>query len=1149
MSTFILQDRTKALILSTTLTSATPIPNFTLRILDSTNSSVFATIPVVNPSGTETFLNVATYISQDSVTSDGESVWYDQEVEVDASSVPGGVSYGFFVEVNSLFDAFGATCGSWGLYPDVDTHSVWVANNAFTGASLQKYDLDTYALTDSWQIPFTSYGPSYINGTTFFAQDTTGNLYVMSGDNFTGYGNHRLHKIDPSTKLELGALGYDQVHTYTSGDANVIWGPIDWSVWSYAGADYISFASNNDFIHVINLNTMTLLGSYNLYNFDSAIQGVFGTWQDKFGNIWWACLHTDQAIHLFKWVPSSGTSGTVGGGNVDPQLVITNPFNVPLANWSTGFTGGGYLYTRYVPEIHAFIVADSNETGDEFWGTTLALIDLTDGHQVAIIPSSTVPAISMDGGDLSCIAGLFRDNKVPGLSGNTFFATEGDVTDTDLPHRRGGVLSLIDPTTLIVSQQVDFTLDTINTVTTQETGGGYTFQGVWSSATIYMVGDIVTGSDGAKYLALTTSGPGDPMGLGPLDPTNISANWENWVGLPDFDNTRGDVRSPIYAHCAGMLYNETVGVLVSTRQYNGSTVMVTNLSSGNGPFLSDLTRDVCLRAGLTVDQIDVTQISNILINGYLLTNQTDAKSALQNPFAAYFVDAVESDFKLKFVPRGANASVLQIPESDLGLVADKAELQETYVQQADLPKSVSVTFIDPTIDWQQNTALKARSARAVKTKSTATLALPMVLTPVEARAIAEKSLYLAYYERRPYDFNLWKMAYAVLDPTDVVQFVYEGKVYQMRIVNTSLGVNYSLTLSGVSEDLNAYTSVTVAGIAAGVPSESGVPVLPTVLAMLDVPYLEDSDASADRSQTGFYWWSSSGKGWPGDVLYKSDDDITFDSIDSTVVRTVYGNILGTLGDPPVLWSWDTINTLTVQLADTTASLSGTTDLAVLNGANPLFVGGELIQYVNAVQNMDGTFTLSRLLRGRRNTEYAAYGHAADELIFDPTTGIKHDAAPLAIIGLLRYYRGVTIGQTVTSAPDYDFTINANDLKPAMPVHITGTRDMSGNLTIDWFRRTRYNGDWLNNAGNVPLNEDSEAYSIDIYGLRGSPAVETVVRTINWTPGTYDVNGNPEATYSAADQTTDFGSPQSSVLVYIYQISGEVGRGFPGKATI
>jgi hypothetical protein len=70
---------------------------------------------------------------------------------------------------------------------------------------------------------------------------------------------------------------------------------------------------------------------------------------------------------------------------------------------------------------------------------------------------------------------------------------------------------------------------------------------------------------------------------------------------------------------------------------------------------------------------------------------------------------------------------------------------------------------------------------------------------------------------------------------------------------------------------------------------------------------------------------------------------------------------------------------------------------------------------------------------------------------------------------------------------------------------------------------------------VPLNEESERYDVDI--LDGAD----VVRTISITA--------PAATYTAAQQTADFGSPQSSIAVRVYQLSAIVGRGRPAAATL
>ena len=70
---------------------------------------------------------------------------------------------------------------------------------------------------------------------------------------------------------------------------------------------------------------------------------------------------------------------------------------------------------------------------------------------------------------------------------------------------------------------------------------------------------------------------------------------------------------------------------------------------------------------------------------------------------------------------------------------------------------------------------------------------------------------------------------------------------------------------------------------------------------------------------------------------------------------------------------------------------------------------------------------------------------------------------------------------------------------------------------------------------IPLSEESELYEVDI--LDGS----TVVRTIKIS--------SPTASYSAADQTTDFGSAQSSIDVKIYQLSAVVGRGYAAEAAV
>jgi hypothetical protein len=199
------------------------------------------------------------------------------------------------------------------------------------------------------------------------------------------------------------------------------------------------------------------------------------------------------------------------------------------------------------------------------------------------------------------------------------------------------------------------------------------------------------------------------------------------------------------------------------------------------------------------------------------------------------------------------------------------------------------------------------------------------------------------------------------------------------------------------------------------------------------------------------------------------------------------------------------------------------------------VGQELIQFLNAIQNSDGSYTLSGLLRGRRGTEWAIGTHAIGETVTVPSTGFVRVPDALSLRNLTLFYRGVTVGQDPGVVNSQTFTIIGRDLMPYSPVHVKATRDGGNNLSLTWVRRTRIGGGSLSKDP-VPLSEQSEAYEVDIFN--GS----TLVRSITGL-------SSPAASYSAADQTTDFGSPQSSIAMKVYQLSAQVGKGFPANATV
>ncbi|MGB4192028.1 MAG: hypothetical protein WBJ81_05750 [Rickettsiales bacterium] len=139
-----------------------------------------------------------------------------------------------------------------------------------------------------------------------------------------------------------------------------------------------------------------------------------------------------------------------------------------------------------------------------------------------------------------------------------------------------------------------------------------------------------------------------------------------------------------------------------------------------------------------------------------------------------------------------------------------------------------------------------------------------------------------------------------------------------------------------------------------------------------------------------------------------------------------------------------------------------------------------------------------------------------------------------LIGRSLHYKAVTVGNALGNTEEQTFTYHGNNLKPFAPVHITGKRDSSNNLSLSWIRRSRLNADWRYNV-DIPLGEESEKYQVDI--LDG----EKIVRTIEVS--------TPAAIYSAAKQITDFKSIPNTITIKIYQLSALVGRGYPATVIV
>jgi hypothetical protein len=177
----------------------------------------------------------------------------------------------------------------------------------------------------------------------------------------------------------------------------------------------------------------------------------------------------------------------------------------------------------------------------------------------------------------------------------------------------------------------------------------------------------------------------------------------------------------------------------------------------------------------------------------------------------------------------------------------------------------------------------------------------------------------------------------------------------------------------------------------------------------------------------------------------------------------------------------------VELIDADQWLLNCDDDALVNGANLAVLGSELIQFGSVEPMGEGRFRLSRLLRGRSGTEWSMESHALDE----PFALIQPDSVrsvPLAswVLGSPATVSVRNLSGTTSSGDP--IIVHGESLRPRSPVRVQARMDATGDLLVDWIRRTRAASGWVDEV-DVPLGERVELYRVSIAGAEGALELE------------------------------------------------------------
>jgi len=546
----------------------------------------------------------------------------------------------------------------------------------------------------------------------------------------------------------------------------------------------------------------------------------------------------------------------------------------------------------------------------------------------------------------------------------------------------------------------------------------------------------------------------------------------------------------------------------------------------------------CLSSGLLeASDIDVTALTQE-VRGYKVTNTSSIRAALEPLRACWPFDVVPSGYKIKFVPRGG-ASVATIDSGELDAreagTDNGIRITQSREMATQLPRRVEVTYIDAAREYDIGPPGIAERHNTDAT-NVEQIELPIVLTADEGQAKAETLLYLRWLERHDLSFVMPPTRLNVEVP-DVVTLTAPGATYLCRLTETTTLPDGRLEAKAKLASTTIYTPNAV-GQEGTTTGQSLVFGGPSRAALLDIPCLTSAMDAYGMAvgMTGYY------AGWRGGTLVKSDDNWqSWQSLEGFPAPGVtIGSAVNALaaGRTDIM---DTSSTLVAHLPNT--ALTSVTELQMWNGANHFAIGAhgrwEIVAARTLTENADGSFTLSNLMRGRFGTEWATSTHQAGDAIIhlDPAF-LEFVGLPVSALGIQKNYRAVSKGDLISSATDIPFTWAGENLKPLAPIYVKGSKSTGGDWSIAWTRRTRTPVEPFAGVA-APLAESSESYDVEIYS---DATYGTLKRTLSGLTAA-------SATYTSAQQTTDFGAVQKFLYVKVYQVSSVLGRGRPAVAVV
>ncbi len=534
--------------------------------------------------------------------------------------------------------------------------------------------------------------------------------------------------------------------------------------------------------------------------------------------------------------------------------------------------------------------------------------------------------------------------------------------------------------------------------------------------------------------------------------------------------------------------------------------------------LASVVTEICNKAGLAA--FDVSRLYGS-VRGYVVSDISDARAALQPLMLRYSFDAVERDGQLEFRMRSGKRAV-PLTRERVALSRDlDGAIEQIRAPEAEMDGRVRLRFIQADGDFDvyaEEAVMANEQIHAVSSSE-----IPIALTRTEGRQTAERWLAEARVAREAIRFALPPSCLS-MGAGDVITLAgdqNEGNALY-RIDRVEQGALQLVEAVRIQPDVYRSAELTDEVLR----PRAFVPPAPVFPLFLDLPLIRgDETPHAPHIAV-------TAQPWPGTVaVYQSPGAGDFRLLDVITARSVVGVTQSVLS-AAVCGRYDYGPGLRVKLMS--GSLSSVEQAALLSGANLAAIGDgtpgnwEVFQFGSANIVEKDTYDLSHRLRGQLGTDAEMPGVWPSGSWFVLLNGFPSQ------IDLSRNLRGVAqtwrIGAARRPVDDPSYVeeviaFDGNGLRPYAPVHLNRHLLSDGAMHFSWIRRTRRDGDsW--DAPDVPLGEETERYAFRI--IKDGVTLRELALT------------TPEYSYSVADQIADGLTLPFSIEVA--QISASFGEG-------